>query len=596
MEEQAPSRLPPESDLDEPVGSDGQATPEPPTLPEAIERPARPPSSYKPPKFIFDPLAPYKGAVRRFFIAYKHVLGLLAGGLVAYVRALPAYRKKRLRSPGLRLAAVLVKPFVKRDLVDLPFPVQLRRRLEMLGPTFIKLGQIMAIREDLLPPSVTTELKHLFDRLPAIPFASVEQIIEDELDAPTDALFAHLDETPLGSASIAQAHRATTRDGRDVVVKVIKPGIRDAVVADLKLLQAVGRFLQTIIPRYQPRRIIGEFSAYTLHEVDYTYEADNGEIFAANFQDLPDVVFPTMHRALSTENVLTMDYLDGFSPGSPAAQTLTGDERQRVIDLGAASIIRMLYQDGFFHADLHAGNLKILRHADGTIQVGFIDVGMVGRFEEATRRRMLYYFHALVNNDVDSAARYLTDMAQVGEGGDPNGFRRAVADLCRRFILHGAKGDVSVAQLILQSVGLAGKYRLFFPVEMTLMVKALITFEGVGRMLDPDLDVAAASRKHVSRIFRRHFNPEAITQRLLTSAPEMVDLLTESPHLLASGFKVLEESLAERHAKNPLAGLRSSIIAGACIVGGVLALVQGAPVLVWVALFVLGLLLSVFGK
>ncbi|MDX1546836.1 MAG: AarF/UbiB family protein [Rhodothermales bacterium] len=580
---------PPRSEAEALPSADGQAG-APPALPAPPEKP------YKPPTFIFDPLRPYKGAVRRFFIAYQHTVGLLMGGLVAYVRALPPERRRYLRSPGVRLAAFLLKPFVRRDLVHLPFAQQLRRRLEMLGPTFIKLGQVMAIREDLLPPSVTSELKNLFDRLPAIPFEQVRAIIEESLRQPADVLFREIDAAPLGSASIAQAHRAVTRAGREVVVKVMKPGIREAVEADLKMLEAVGIVLQKIIPRYQPRRIVEEFSAYTLREVDYTYEADNAEIFAANFRDLPEVVFPTILRALSTEDVLTMTFLDGFSPGTPQAAALTDAQRRQVIDLGAAAIIRMLYHDGFFHADLHAGNLKILPQPDGTVHVGFIDVGMVGRFEEKTRRRMLYYFNALVSGDVDGAARYLTDMAVVARGGDPQGFRRAVADLCRRFVMHGTTGDVSVAQLILQSVGLAGKYRLFFPVEMTLMVKALVTFEGVGRMLDPALDIAAVSRRHVGRIFRKHFDPEAITRRLMSSAPEMVDLLVEAPRLLATGVKFADEQLTDRSPQNPLAGLRSGILAGACIVGGVLALVQGAPLLVWLALFFIGFLLSVLGK
>ncbi len=549
----------------------------------------------KPQPFIFDPLKPYKGAVRRFFIAYRHVVGLLMGGAVAYARALPPERRRRLRSPGPRLVGFVLKPFVKRDLVKLPFPVQLRRRLEMLGPTFIKLGQIMAIREDLLPAVVTDELKNLFNRLPSVPFDQIREIVEQSLGLPLEDFFDYFQETPIGSASIAQVHLAETRRGDKVVVKVMKPGIRESVTADLKLLQAVGRFLQKIIPHYQPRQIVEEFCAYTLKEVDFTYEADSGEIFAANFRDMPGVVFPTMYRELSSEDVLTMAFLDGFSPGSERAQALTEAERQHVVDLGAASIIRMLYQDGFFHADLHAGNLLILPTDDG-LKVGFLDLGMVGRFEEKTKRRMLYYFQALVNGDVEGAAKYLTAMAQVGEGGDPKGFRRAVAETSQRFILHGAQGDISIAQLILESVGLGGKYRVFFPVEMTLMVKALVTFEGVGRMLDPKIDMAAVSRKHVARIFRSHFDPDALFRKLMSNAPEMIDLVVQSPQVLASGFRFLEEALNDRSPQNPLAGLRSSILAGACIVGGVLALIQQGPVVVWVALFVIGFLLSVFGK
>ena len=210
----------------------------------------------------FDPFAPYRGAVRRFFTVYRHVMGLLMGGHLAYVRSLPEMQKSGLRSPGKRLLAWLLKPFVRGDLRDLPFPVQLRRRLEILGPTFTKLGQIMAIREDLLPEPITRELDSLMDHLPAIPFEQVEAIIERDLDGAVSDLFTEIDSEPLGSASIAQVHRATTHEGDDVVIKVIKPGIRDVITSDLKLLEFFGVFLQWMLPRYQPKQIIDEIQAF----------------------------------------------------------------------------------------------------------------------------------------------------------------------------------------------------------------------------------------------------------------------------------------------------------------------------------------------
>ncbi|WP_457653596.1 ABC1 kinase family protein [Rhodocaloribacter sp.] len=544
--------------------------------------------------FTFNPLAPYKGVVRRFFQVYRHTFGLLLGANVAYVRALPPHRRRGLRSLLPRLSAFLLRPFVRRDVVDLPFPQQLRRRLEMLGPTFVKFGQIMAIREDLLPRPITEELQNLFDRLPSIPFEQVREIIEASLHRPLETLFAEVSEEPLGSASIAQVHRARLRTGEKVVLKVIKPGIREMIRSDLTLLRLVGRFLQWIFPRYQIRQIVEEFAAYTIKEIDFTYEADHAEMFAANFHEIPDIVFPEIYRSLSTEDVLTMSFLEGFKPGSPPTFALSSEERARIIDLGSLAIIKMLYKDGFFHADLHAGNLMIL--PGDPVRLGFIDLGMVGRFEETTRRRMLYYFHALVTGDVNTATRHLAEMARVGPGGDPQGFRRAVADMSRRFIIHSTSGDFSIAQMILESINFGVKYRVYFPVEMTLMVKALVTFEGVGRLLDPNLDVAEASRKHVSRIFREQFGPRALTQALVRSSPEMIDLAVQLPQLLSASFRHMEHRLDGTPKKDPLAGLRSSILAGSCIIAGVMAAVLGGPWFLWSALFTLALVLVFFGK
>jgi ubiquinone biosynthesis protein len=567
---------------------------EAPAPKDHADAPPPPSSPKKSPLSDFDPLAPYRGAVRRFFTVYRHVLGLLAGGHIAYVRALPDIQKKGLRSAGKRMLSSFLRLFTKAEIVNLPFPKQLRRRLEILGPTFVKLGQILAIREDLLPPIITEELDSLMDHLPEIPFAQVEAILERDLDRPVDELFASIDEDPLGSASIAQAHRATTADGDEVVFKVIKPGIREVITSDLKLLEIVGVFLHWIIPRYQPRQIIEEFSSYTRRELDYSFEADNAEIFAANFRDMPDVVFPAIYRDLSSDDVLTMEYLKGIRPGSPAALALTEQERERVVDLGAAAIIRMLYQDGFFHADLHAGNLLIL--PGDPIRIGFIDLGMVGRFGPRVKRRLLYYFYALVRGDEDSAARYLLDIARIGEGGDPEGFRRTVSDLIRHFSMQSSRGDLSIAQMILESLSLGARYRVFFPVEMTLMVKALVTFEGVGRTLEPGLDVMALSRKHTTDIFQKRFDPRALGRELMANAPEMIDMAVQLPKLIASGYGYLEESLSDRTPENPLVGLRSSIIAGSCILGGVLAAVGNGSWFLWLPLFLIGFILAVFGR
>jgi ubiquinone biosynthesis protein len=519
------------------------------------------------------------------------------GGHIAYVRSLPDVQKSGVRSLGKRALASILGVLVRSDLRDRPFPVQLRRRLEILGPTFTKLGQIMAIREDLLPDPITRELDSLMDHLPPIPFERVQGIVERDLEHPVGEAFREIDPEPLGSASIAQVHRATTRQGDEVVIKVIKPGIRDVITSDLKLLEIFGVFLQWILPRYQPKQIIEEFSAYTKREIDFDYEADHAEIFAANFQDADGIVFPDVYRELSTGDVLTMEYLGGIRPGSEAALELSEAERQRVIDLGAAAIIRMLYKDGFFHADLHAGNLKIMpgdRPED--LQIGFIDLGMVGRFRSDLKRRMLYYYYALVRGDVESAARYLIDMARVGEGGDPQGFRRAVSDMARHFLMRSKQGSISLAQVILQSLSLGGRYRVFFPVEMTLMVKALVTFEGVGRTLDPDLDVVAVSRRHVQRIFRERFNPWTVGSELFGSAPELVDAALKLPQLLTSGVSQLEESLAERPTASPLEGLRSGILAGAFIIAGVISAVQGGALWLTLPLFVIGVLLAVAGR
>mgnify|MGYP005844740055 FL=1 len=539
-----------------------------------------------------NPLAPYRGVFRRLVTIYKHVLGLLLGAVVARSNSLSPEKRKFFRSFWTRFSARLIKPFLKKSVRNETFAVQLRKRLEMLGSTYIKLGQIVAIREDLLPQEITDELKNLLDRLPEVPFETIKHIIEESLEMPLDVVVKSIDSNSLGSASIAQVHKAETHSGEKVVFKVIKPGIRDSILTDIQILKMVSGFLQWLIPRYQPKMIIDEFNSYTEKEVDLTYEADHAELFAANFKDDDNVVFPKIYRDLSSKNVLCMSLLDGDKPADASVQQLSEFERNQLVEAGAGAIIKMLYKHGFFHADLHPGNLIILPDS----KVGFIDLGMVGRFEDKTRRFMLYYFYALVNGNEESATKYLFDIAKVGENGNPKRFKREVTDLMRRYRIYSARGEFSLGELVLESIRIGGKYRIFFPVEMTLMVKALVTFEGVGLMIDPNMDVPAISQKHISRIFRNEYNPLRLGRQLLQGAPEVVDALINMPKLLSDSARYLDETLNDQSPNNPLEGLRSGILASACLISAVLAIIQGANPFIWIFLLIVGGALYLFGN
>jgi ubiquinone biosynthesis protein len=527
--------------------------------------------------------------LRRVFVTYRHLNGLLLGGLVARVRHQKATGEgKGLGFALLRALAFVLRPLVSRALVDLPFPVQLRRRLELLGPTYIKLGQVLALRADLLPRIVTDELKNLLDRLPVVPFERFMEIVVKDVGRPADEMFSWVDAVPLGSASIAQTHRATTRGGDHVILKVVKPGIAETLRRDARLLQLFGAWLQLFIPRFQPRRVIREFCDYTLREVDLRLEADNAETFAANFKDLPDIAFPRVYREYSSERVLCMEFFDGVKPSDDRAREMTEEERVKLVDLGATAIIRMIYRDGFFHADLHAANLMILPGP----RAGFIDLGMVGRLDDELRRTLLYYYYCLVIGDTENAARYLTAVAQPGPGADPHGFRRDIEEVSRRWRRVASFRSFSLAQLIMESVGRGAHYRMYFPVEMVLMVKALVTYEGVGHMLMPGFDVAAVSQPHVTRIFLGQFNPLRLVKEGFRGAPEVVDALVKAPLLITEGLRVLERT-TRKPPENPLAGVRGTLFAGFCLIAGAILAAVGKPVWAWAPLFALAFVLAV---
>jgi ubiquinone biosynthesis protein len=525
--------------------------------------------------------------VGRYLVTWKHVLGLIFGGVRAWVRSRGTPRP-RFYGPA-RLLAALTGPFLHRELRDLPFPVQLRRRLEILGPTYIKLGQVLSLREDLLPPAITEELKNLLDRLPAVPIDRVKEIVEADLGRPVVAVYSWIDPNPLGSASIGQVHRARTIEGEDVVLKIVKPGNREILRRDTLLLNLVGRFLQLFLARVQPRRVLREFTDYTQRELDLRREADNAETFAANFRDVPDVVFPRILRACSGRDVLTMEYLSGIKPSAAEARSLSEEDRDKLIDLGAAAIIRMLYRDGFFHADLHPGNLLILPGA----RLGFIDLGMVGRFTEELKRTLMYYYFCLVTGDSENAARYLSMVAQPGPRGDVTGFRREVEEICRRWAKTSNFREYPLARLILQSVAQGARFDMYFPVETVLMVKALVTFEGVGQLLKPAFDVKTVSQKHVNEIFLAQFSPLRIARDGLRGAPDLVDALTKAPLLVTEGLRLLE-SATQRPRENPFAGLKTTLFGGACVIAGAILIAFGRPLWMSVPLLALGALLALW--
>jgi ubiquinone biosynthesis protein len=528
------------------------------------------------------------GLISRFFATFWQFLGLIFGGGIAFVR-----QKKEEHEAGkfwivmLRFGLFFVRPFLDKKIIAQPFPIQFRMRLERLGSTYIKLGQILSLREDLLPKSITEELKMLLDRLPAVSYERLKEIVEEELGRPLGERFVWIDPVPLGSASLAQTHRARLVTHEKVVIKVLKPGVRRSVETDTRLLRLFGRFWQLFLARYQPRRIIDEFCAYTLREVDLRFEAENAETFAANFKDEPDIRFPKIYPLYSSREVLCMQYFKGVRPDAKTAAKLTEEQRKKIIDLGISAIVNMIFRDGFFHADLHPGNLLVFKDAS----VGFIDLGMVGRFDADIRKQLFYYFYSLVMGDASDAARHLSTLALPGKGMDIEGFRRAAAGLYDRWLRNPNFNEFSLAQVILQSILMAGHYRIQYPGEIILMVKALVTVEGVGNLLDPGINVVSAARRHVQRILISQLNPITVARDMVLVFPEMVDLIKKSPAILGEGLQMLENNM-KKPPPGRLSDIRSTLLAGFCLLAGTIVLTFQGPWPVTAVLFFLAFILA----
>ncbi len=284
-----------------------------------------------------------------------------------------------------------------------------------------------------------------------------------------------------------------------------------------------------------------------------------------------------------------MEFFDGLRPDSPEARKLPLEERRRLVDLGAAAIIRMIYQDGVFHADLHPGNLVVLPGP----KAGFIDLGMVGRLDNELRRTLLYYYYCLVTGDTDNAARYLSAVAEPGRNGDPMGFRREVAELSGRWKRAATFDTFSLGQLILESVTRGAQYRMYFPVEMVLMVKALITFEGVGHALLPGFNVAEVSETPHPADLHPPVQPVAGgaggTARG-SGSDRRADQGAPAGHRGTAGPG---EDHPPPHRASALSGIRGTLIAGFCLVAGAIIMAFGGPWPLWAGLFAIAFLLAV---
>ena len=395
------------------------------------------------------------------------------------------------------------------DLARLEPAARVRRALEELGPTFVKLGQILATRGDLFPPEWIVEFGKLQDAAPALPFEDLRgQLIEDLGEAP-EAVFAELDPVPLAAASLAQVHRARLADGTAVVLKVRRPGIRPVIEADLRLLDRLAEIIEKEVPelvRYRPREVIRQFAHSLRRELDFSAEGRHAERIAALFVGSPEIVVPRIHWQWTGERLNVQDFIEGI-PGRQAAALPEGFDRRLLARRGADAVLRMMLEAGFFHADPHQGNVFYL---PGN-RIAFIDFGMVGRLSEARRFEVATLMHGLVGRDAGKVADVLLDWSA-----DSNGDAEALRSEIEAFVddYHGvALKKLDLGALLADVVAILREHGLALPPDLALMIKAFITLEGMGRQLDPDFDIAGEASPFLREVLLAHLAPRAIARR-----------------------------------------------------------------------------------
>jgi ubiquinone biosynthesis protein len=419
----------------------------------------------------------------------------------------------------------------KRNESGLPgLGVRVRLVLEELGPSFVKLGQLLSTRADLLPVDVITELKRLQDNVPPLPFAEMRPAIEAELGAPISELFALFEEQPLASASIGQVYRALlkTEEGEvAVVVKAQRPNVARTIDRDIDLLYLLARALERSIPEaraYMPVGLVEEFDHAIRAELDFTQEADNAERFAQNFADLPTVRFPVVHRQVSSRKAITLGYFDGLNVFDAVAR---GASAELIAKNAVQVIVKMIFEHGFFHADPHPGNILILGTAEQPI-LGLVDLGLVGRLSPRLRDRLVDLLIAAGGRNPRALADAMYALGRPTKKIDRAAFEGDIGRLSDKY-LGRRLADVVFADLIRDLSAAALKYGIETPTELLMVGKALMTVEGIARQLYPGLDIVAEIRPYLAEIVGYRYSPERLTNDLLQVASRFASAASDFP-------------------------------------------------------------------
>ena len=393
--------------------------------------------------------------------------------------------------------------------------------LESLGPTFVKLGQLLSTRPDLLPPAYLHALARLQDKVEPFPFADAERIVASELGVRLSKAFAEFEATPMAAASLGQVHRARLRDGRRVAVKVQRPGVRERVLDDLEALEDIGGFLDShtdVGRRYEFARLLEEFRRSVLRELDYIQEGGNLVTLRRNLASFPRLFVPAPVEDYTTSRVLTMEYVTGTKITALSPVVVQEVEGAALAEDLVAAYLKQILVDGFFHADPHPGN--VLLTEDG--RLALIDLGMVARVTPRTQDYLLQLLLSVSEGRPDEAAAYTIKLGQPREAFDEATFRRRVGDLV------GQNRDVEemeVGRAVLELAWLSADCGLRLPPELAMLGKTLLHLDEIGRRLDPDISPNALVRRHSASIMQQRLVQSMSPGHLLTGLLETKELV-----------------------------------------------------------------------
>ena len=430
----------------------------------------------------------------------------------------------------------LLRPFVPAapDERDLPRGKRLRLALQELGPIFVKFGQVLSTRRDLLPPDIADELARLRDQVAPFPGSQARAAVEHALGRPVGELYASFDEAPLASASIAQVHAATLHDGREVVVKVLRPNVRAQIEADIGLLRTLAAVADRHHPgadKIRPQEIVSEIESTLYAELDLQREGANASLMRRLWADSPDLYVPEVHWPLSDETVLTMERVRGIGSDDVAALDAAGIDRRALAAKGVRVFYTQVFRDNFVHADAHAGNIWVDATRKDDPRFIALDFGIVGQLPARDQYYLAENFMAIFQRDYRRIAELHVEAGWMPASIRIDELEAACRSVCEPYFTRPLS-EISLAEVLVKLFRTAQRYQLTVQPQLILLQKTLLNIEGVGRLLDPKIDIFAVAKPVLEQILRERYSPATLMAELGKRVPEMITHAPEMPRLL----------------------------------------------------------------
>ena len=418
--------------------------------------------------------------------------------------------------------------------LDAPRGERLRQGLERLGPIFVKFGQVLSTRRDLIPLDVADELARLQDRVPPFPAAQSRALVEKAFGRPIDAIFASFDAAPVASASIAQVHFAVLKDGREVAVKVLRPGMLDVIDHDMALLHLLARWVERLSvdgKRLKPREVVAEFDGYLHDELDLVREAANAAHLRRNMAGLNLVLVPEMVWELCTPSVIVMQRMHGVPISQVARLREAGVDFKKLARDGVTLFFTQVFRDGFFHADMHPGNIMVSLDPRSFGRYIALDFGIVGTLTDTDKEYLAYNFIAFFRRDYKRVAELHVESGWVPPGTRIDALEGAIRAVCEPHFDRPLK-EISLGQVLMRLFQTSRRFNVEIQPQLVLLQKTLLNIEGLGRELDPELDLWVTAKPFLERWMNEQIGWRGMIERMKNEAPRYAQLLPELPRLL----------------------------------------------------------------